>query len=531
MTSTFSDSQYSENTATLPGVRLVNFFDQPFNNSIATARTCYSSRVIMPEEVASTPEKKQQRDQIAESIFKAGHHTTLQHGHFQFILERVSRQFLWSFLHSHPFYNSEQVSQRYVEVKPGNYYVPALAKKPLQIFLKTVDMQNARYSQLTEVLMPTVLDQYKKIFPKRKYDDPKWQRALKKKSMEVARYVLPVSTFAHLYHTVSGLTLHRYSKLCQQMDVPTETRAVVQSMLAEVKRADPDFFLTLEDPLRIEDTFEFQTVAKHMGRQTAADTAQFLKEFDSSLADKTSILVSCNQRAQQSMAQAVRTVMGVATPQLSDEKAIALLLDPTQNPYLKESLNLNSLSKLTRPLQHAFFTFRKKLSHTADSQDQRHRLTPGSRPILQNHFLPETPDYITPPLILQCDQALDIYKRTMEETWAAIRDLLNEGVEIENALYLLPNAFPIRFEESGDLLGFHHKWTTRLCYTAQEEIWNNCRDEVLQVQNIFPEIGKWLFPPCTLRHLAKETPFCPEGERFCGVMVWKMQVPEFERLL
>lgn len=522
---------YPEDMATTPKVQLVNFFDQPFNNAIATARTCYSSRVIMPNEVAATPEKKQQRNQIAESIFKAGHHTTLQHGHFQFILERVSRQFLWSFLHSHPFYNSEQVSQRYVEVKPGNYFVPALKQKPLDIFLTTVDMQNARYQELTEVLMPTVLEQYKKIFPRRKYDDPKWQRALKKKSMEVARYVLPIATFAHLYHTVSGLTLHRYAKLCRQMDVPTETRAVVEAMLAEVKRADPDFFLTVEDALPLEDTFEFQALSKAIPHNNARETAVFLKEFDQSLGNKTSVLVSNNHGAQQIMAQAVRSILGVSVHQLSDEKAIALLLDPTQNPYLKESLNLNSLSKLTRPLQHAFFTFRKKLSHTADSQDQRHRLTPGSRPILQNHFCPNTPDFITPPLVQQSQQALDIYEKTMQETWAAIRRLLQEQVSLENALYLLPNAFPIRFEESGDLLGFHHKWTTRLCYTAQEEIWNNCRDEVLQVQQIFPEIGKWLFPPCTLRHLAKETPFCPEGERFCGVMVWKMQVPEFERLL
>ncbi len=43
-------------------------------------------------------------------------------------MENVSRQFLWTFLHSHPFYNSEQVSQRYVEVSKGNYAVPPLGR-------------------------------------------------------------------------------------------------------------------------------------------------------------------------------------------------------------------------------------------------------------------------------------------------------------------------------------------------------------------------------------------------------------------
>src|SRR5947207_1030783 len=109
-----------------PVVKLIRAFSEPFDNAVATARTCYSAKgIITAEEVAKRPEA---RDRLAKSIFEAGHHTTLQHAHFQFSLENVSRHFLWSFLHSHPFYNSEQVSQRYVEVKPGTYAVPPLSE-------------------------------------------------------------------------------------------------------------------------------------------------------------------------------------------------------------------------------------------------------------------------------------------------------------------------------------------------------------------------------------------------------------------
>jgi hypothetical protein len=52
---------------------------------------------------------------------------------FQFTLENVSRQFIWSFLHSHPFYNSEQVSQRYVTVGPDSVTVPPLKEPALFI--------------------------------------------------------------------------------------------------------------------------------------------------------------------------------------------------------------------------------------------------------------------------------------------------------------------------------------------------------------------------------------------------------------
>ena len=99
------------------------------------------------------------------------------------------------------------------------------------------------------------------------------------------------------------------------------------------------------------------------------------------------------------------------------------------------------------------------------------------------------------------------------------------------ALYLLPNAFPIRFVESGDLLHLHHKWVHRLCYTAQDEIWRASLEEVSAVEAIHPKLTRHVRPPCTLRKDAGVTPFCPEGPRYCGVPVWKLELPQFERLI
>ena len=123
-----------------PKVTLVNTFHQPFDNAVATARTCYSSKgIITSGQVAGDgldeekqEDRRQKRDDLARSIYKAGHHTTLQHAHFQFAIENVSRQFIWSFLHSHPFYNSEQVSQRYVTVNPTQMAMPPLNREAAQ---------------------------------------------------------------------------------------------------------------------------------------------------------------------------------------------------------------------------------------------------------------------------------------------------------------------------------------------------------------------------------------------------------------
>ena len=136
-----------------------------------------------------------------------------------------------------------------------------------------------------------------------------------------------------------------------------------------------------------------------------------------------------------------------------------------------------------------------------------------------------------PVLIEQNRPALEFYVAVMQELWKRILQLIDQGAELESALYLLPNAFPIRFEESGSLLDFHHKWVQRLCYTAQEEIWKTCLEEVQQVRKIFPVIGKHLYAPCSLREHAGRKPFCPEGDRFCGTPVWKLSLDEYARIL
>lgn len=514
-----------------PIVKLENYFRDPFNNAVATARTCYSSRVITAEELGKDEKSRQRRDEIAEGIYKAGHHTTIQHATFQFILDRVSRQFVWSFLHSHPFYNSEQVSQRYVEVKPGHFAVPPMGEKSLEIYQRAASLQMEAYHHLNGLLYPAVLKQYARIFPNRDPELKKWNGALKKKCQEVARYVLPVATHAHLYHTVSGLTLHRYHKLCEQFDTPLEQKVVVQKMINEVNAVDPLFFRQIEDPLPLEETPEYRYFVEFLEESETQKRREFVDEFDERLGGLTSKLIDYKVHGEETLAQSVRSVLGLPKNALGDADAIDLVMNPARNSFYGQALNLTTLGKLTRTLVHPHFTFMKKLSHTADSQDQRHRMTPASRPILMRHFVPGRPDYIVPKLIREREEARVYYEQTMSHVWQGITLLLNEGVKEEYCLYLLPNAFPIRFEESGDLLNLHHKWTKRLCYTAQEEIWNMCHDEVEQLKPLYPQLMKYIGAPCFLRSVAQLRPYCPEGERFCGVPVWKLPVEAYERVI
>jgi len=200
-------------------------------------------------------------------------------------------------------------------------------------------------------------------------------------------------------------------------------------------------------------------------------------------------------------------------------EALEQALNPGLNRYRLETLQISVHSPLGRALHHASYTFLKKLSHTADSQDQRHRMVPGSRPLMT---FTDTlrPDYVTPPLIARNAEALDLYAAAMEAAWTAKNGLLEMGVPLEAALYVLPNAKALRFHETGSLLYLAHKWVMRTCFNAQEEIYQASMDELEQLRVLHPRLARYMGPPCVLR-AGRITPTCTEGEHFCGVPVWR----------
>ena len=166
---------------------------------------------------------------------------------------------------------------------------------------------------------------------------------------------------------------------------------------------------------------------------------------------------------------------------MDDEEALDRVMNPARNRYRLDMLNVSYHSPLMRALHHATYVFEKRLSHTADSQDQRHRMVPASRPLMTFADTAQ-PDYITPRLIAANPRAKAVYDAAMQEAWDAKNQLLDLDVPLEHALYVLPNAKTLRFVESGSLLALLHKWTLRTCFNAQEEIYLASMDEIEQVR-------------------------------------------------
>ncbi len=533
-----------------PTVRLLRAesAEHPFAMTIAAAWTCYGARParvenvlkLLDDPVDPTDEVRSARRNRAvglyDGLFEAGHHTTFQHANFVFVLDGVSRLAIWSFFHHHPHYNSEQVSQRYREVSGKVMVSPRLTPRQQEIYAAAAERGVEGYRRISQLLAGDVAERYASVFPARARAQgvkaaERMAEAVQRKSQEVARYVLPLATPAHLYHTINGLTLLRYYVLANQMDVPHEVRYIVNRMMAEVQALDPRFLgeaghlLDLQQ-MDLSDTLEHQVLLGLRGTIDGQGDEAFFTEFDERLGERSSRLAGYSPDAEALLADAVRAVLGVPRAALDDTAAIATVMDPAKNAYLGHPLFLAMNSKLMQTLNHVPFTFQKSISGAEDAQNQRHRGTLSSSPILAAH-LRQHPDVIIPQDVTRSEAALEEYHATVAALWQAKNQLLDDGADPEAALYLLPNSHRVRFYESGTLLTYYWKWVKRLCLNAQREIFDSAWEETMQVAEQFPRIGDWVCaPPCVVRSRAGATPPCPEGERYCGVPIWRNYSPE-----
>jgi thymidylate synthase ThyX len=496
-----------------PDITLRTAPTAPYDGAIAAARTCYSPRVIGAGEVT-----ERQRDSIGRLTFDAGHHTVYQHAHFEFGLENISRQFVWTFLHSYPFYNSEQSSQRYVKLKEPRAFVPPLAGEALDVYEAAILRAWNRYAELSALLKDDAFAILKELRYIQPSSSPERLKAIdrdaEKRAIETARYVIPIAAFTSMVHTLSGIVLHRLQRMVNSGDAPYEARVVVGEMVRLVKQWDPFFFDKIGAG-----TLDAQELAEATFPRPQGDGDVYAAAFDARLNGRWSRLRDASPEAEEIVADSVRSVFGLTAAEMSDDEALDRVMNPARNRYRLDVINVSHHSPLMRALHHATYVFEKKLSHTADSQDQRHRMVPASRPLMAFTDT-RSPDYITPRLIASNPRARAVYDQAMTDAWAAKNRLLELGVPLEFALYVLPNAKTLRFVESGSLLSLLHKWTMRTCFNAQEEIYLASMDEVAQVRAAHPRIGRHIGPPCVVRN-GLISPRCTEGTHFCGVPVWR----------
>ncbi len=423
--------------------------ESPTDVATSSARTCYSGKgLVLPIESAEWKRKPE----LLISLLKSGHHTVFQHSHITMKISGISRHLIWRLLHSHNFYSSEQVSQRYAKVSEDSFYYPTAEWK--EFYLERF----REYEKLSELLEKPI----REVLPKFQ------KKSAKKKAMEIARYVLPQGVTAYMYHTVNLITLFRYISVSQDFPEATkEAKEFGELLEKRVLELDSDLKSLVEFVKR--EKWEFPEV---------------------------------NLEGDE-----VYDIVGNLDFQIS----------ANYGGVLRSSQLLHDSGMV------GGFSSKSKISLSADAQNQRHRRSLGVRPLLEKDFREEF--YI--PKILS-GEILDFYLEAHQKIYKFFKSQVAK-IGFEEAIYALPNSHLISVFERTDWSSYHHKAQMRLCYNAQEEIFDMTyrQVEILREKDISG--SEKLLPPCGVRAELGIHPICPEGERYCGIKVWKLDFEEYSR--
>ena len=495
--------------------------------AISTAIQCYSSgKAVMK------PRNSDKEQLIGEGTLEGGHHTTRQHANFTWRLSGVSRNAIHEVFHNNPFYNTEQQSQRYVEASDGSYLIPnTLESRQKEIFKESAAFANKAYFELLVLLQPAVGKRVNEMYPEDGWRTDSTKIRLedkgKKISQEVARYVLPIAQKSNFYYDLSELQLLRMFRASKMSNFSSESRFVIARMIEEVAIIDPTILKELDKPLEVKNR------NKRFYWQTSSTRYLQKNTYDERLEGMSSRMKpDVGNEGRLVLADTIRNILGLTEADISDNRTLRLLLDPAKNSFLSDVYEIGMLDPLTASLRQINLTYETKLSHTADSQRQRHRRTPGATPpidaLYDGHM-----DYITPLIIRENWELLERYEEVMSMVYQNVERAIDSGISKEWALLLLPNAHAIRVTESGDLFDWVHRWKQRLCYLAQEEIFFISVEQAAQALSIYPEAKNLFLAPCGVRQSAGEKPRCPEGNRWCGKPVWDWQLKKYqeERLI
>ena len=441
--------------------------NSPSNIAVGSARSCYNSTLITPEGVSQWNKKKD----LLDDLFKSGHHTTMQHSTFTFEIEGISRLLIWRLFHSHGNYNSDQSSQRYAKIKPSeeNYIYPKSVNKEQAKNLYE-DLYKA-YEKLSKEL--TIIFE--------KDSNPMVRKSASKKAMELARYVLPQSTKAHLYHSINLITALRYIKAAEIIpEAKNEAKELAKILEEEILKIEP----------------EYKSLIEETKKQKAEFPNIDLNKFPLIKDSKNSIIFDINH--------------GYGEP---------------NNINYANGLNLNALFYPTETI--SGFTVRMKLSLSADAQNQRHRTSKGIRePLLisleKTNSKPLEEKVFIPEIINKYKELKEIYLEAISKSFKFIENI-KDIADKEDISYFLPNAFLIEVVERNDLSNFTHKAKLRTCINAQEEIRNITEEIIEELQLNGVEESFYLVPPCVFRQRANIKPYCSEGSRYCGIKIWKKE--------
>ena len=424
---------------------IANTNEIPVNLSSHAARTCYTSKV---------PEMGNVLD-VENSLFRTGHHTTLQHNYFTFNIDGMSIASATFGLHlASPFYNSDQRSGRYSKMYSKSdfeeiksyilkYWKVENIDEILSFIEKGTKIYQENIEKATEIAKKLIKEERPFV------DDESLEKLAPKIAQEQLRMFISTISPTGLDTTLnlSAITaLWRSAWNPEMVEITNQMRDIILEKY-------PDLSYMFEEKFRRTDTWAPEIDFSHIG---------ILKE-----------------------------------PKCYSAKFSIWNLEIGLDEVNKDAVDVRYFTpeKMDNNVSNVFCEI--EVSIATYAQDQRHRTIKRGIPRITGNF------YL-PPIL----QELDLEKVAFDYTKEYFE--LCKKIDKTLSIAIAPYGIMVRYKKLADLNAFLHEQEKRLCWCAQEEIYNvNRQLHDLLIEKDLKIIADVMCPACYKKA-------CIEGKRYCG---------------
>lgn len=213
----------------------------------------------------------------------------------------------------------------------------------------------------------------------------------------------------------------------------------------------------------------------------------------------------------------VTLLANTPSPERVVAAAARLCYAPVGAAELMEAMSAEDIQKLLKLIlksghlsvcEHATFTFAiEGISRACSHQLVRHRVASYSQQS-QRYVKLSKPPMIVPPAVAARPEVADKFRAATEAAYADYQELLEDGMEAEDARYLLPQAVETKLVLTMNARELLHFFTLRTCERAQWEIRALAEEMVKLVLPLAPTIFAKAGPACVRGR-------CPEGKFYC----------------
>jgi len=199
--------------------------------------------------------------------------------------------------------------------------------------------------------------------------------------------------------------------------------------------------------------------------------------------------------------------------------AARLCYSPVGVEELDEKLDIESARKLVRfviksghhsTTEHIYFSFGiEGISRALSHQLVRHRIASFNQQSQRYVRFTENYEYVIPDSIKNNKKFSDKFNNIVSDTHKFYEEMINDGIEAEDARYILPNASETKMIVTMNARELMHFFTVRCCNRAQTEIRELATVMLKEVKKVAPSVFENSGPNCLRMP-------CPEGKYSCG---------------